>query len=262
MNQPSQILHTIPRTARWLGFYGAVLLAWVVLIIMQAPLFQGMGFVELLRAICSPQNAGQNFGVAFFMWSLMSLAMMAPTAFPTIAAFDGIAQKAGGATGGFAIFISGYLAVWLGFAALAAIVQLQAIDFLEESVAGPRLPLGLGGIVLIAAGLYQFGPVKQACLRACQSPLSFFMTQWKPTRTAALRMGVWLGLNCLGCCWALMTLGFVGGVMNLAFMALATVIMTLEKLPDFGAYITKPLGWILIGFGLGMLGGSFVGLGG
>lgn len=252
MGRNETIQQFFPRSIRWIVFYAIILLAWAALIIVQAPIFNGVGFVEFLKAICSPQNAVQSFSAAFFMWSLMSIAMMAPTAFPTIAAFDGVAHKAGGAKGGFAIFIIGYLTIWLGFSAVAAWAQIVAIDVLEDSIVGPRLPLGLGGLFLVAAGLYQFGPVKEACLRACQSPLSFFMTKWQPTRIAAFRMGVWLGLNCLGCCWALMTLGFVGGVMNLVFMALATLIMTLEKLPDFGAYVTKPLGWLLIGSGLGM----------
>ena len=93
------------------------------------------------------------------------------------------------------------------------------------------------------AGAYQFSPVKEACLSKCRRPLSFFMQHWDE---GALRNGVRLGLVCLGCCWALMALAFVGGVMNLAFMGLATVIMVLEKLPQVGRYLTRPLGAVLI----------------
>ena len=102
----------------------------------------------------------------------------------------------------------------------------------------------LSAVLLAVAGVYQFSAVKEACLSNCRRPLSFFMQHWDE---GALRNGVRLGLVCLGCCWALMALAFVGGVMNLAFMGLATVIMVLEKLPDLGRWLTRPLGAALLG---------------
>jgi predicted metal-binding membrane protein len=97
--------------------------------------------------------------------------------------------------------------------------------------------------ILATAGLYQFSAVKAACLAKCRRPLTFFMQHWDE---GPWRNGLRLGLVCLGCCWALMALGFVGGVMNLVFMGLATLIMALEKLPDIGRYITRPLGFGLL----------------
>jgi len=100
--------------------------------------------------------------------------------------------------------------------------------------------------LLLLAGLYQFSPMKAACLARCRSPLAFFLSEWRGGMTGALHMGLKHGLDCLGCCWALMLLAFVGGTMNLIWMALATVLMTLEKLPSFGRPLTKPVGALLI----------------
>jgi predicted metal-binding membrane protein len=93
------------------------------------------------------------------------------------------------------------------------------------------------------AGLYQFSPLKEACLSKCRQPMMFFLQYWNE---GPWLNGVRLGLVCLGCCWALMFLAFVGGVMNLVFMGIATVIMMVEKLPQLGRYLTKPLGGILV----------------
>ena len=102
------------------------------------------------------------------------------------------------------------------------------------------------GALLIGAGLYQFAALKEACLSRCRAPLTFFMQHFDE---GPWRNGLRLGMDCLGCCWALMLLAFVGGTMNLAFMGLAMVIMTLEKLPEIGRPVTKPLGGALIAAG-------------
>jgi predicted metal-binding membrane protein len=101
----------------------------------------------------------------------------------------------------------------------------------------------VSALLLALAGLYQFSTLKEACLNKCRAPLTFFMAHWDE---GALRNGLRLGLVCLGCCWALMALGFVGGVMNLAFMGLATVVLVVEKLPGLGRWVTRPLGVVLL----------------
>jgi len=105
----------------------------------------------------------------------------------------------------------------------------------------------MSGGLLMLAGAYQFSALKAACLAKCRAPLTFFMQHWEE---GAWRNGLRLGLVCLGCCWALMALAFVGGVMNLAFMGLATAIMVIEKLPDLGRWLTRPLGGVLLAGGL------------
>jgi len=105
-------------------------------------------------------------------------------------------------------------------------------------------------VLLAIAGGYQFSPIKEACLAKCRMPLTFFMEHWEE---GPFKMGVRLGAVCLGCCWALMLLGFVGGVMSLGFMGLATIIMIIEKMPDYGKYISAPLGFGLLGASVVML---------
>jgi len=106
-------------------------------------------------------------------------------------------------------------------------------------------PLASAGL-LIVAGLYQFSGVKSACLSRCRHPLTYFLGRWRPGARAAFGMGAELGLVCLGCCWALMALAFVGGTMNLMWMGLATLFMAAEKLPEIGRPLTRPAGIGLI----------------
>jgi predicted metal-binding membrane protein len=111
---------------------------------------------------------------------------------------------------------------------------------------GVSTSLTLTALLLAGAGLYQFSNLKEACLSRCRAPLTFFLERWSPGPQAALKMGGQLGLHCLGCCWALMLLGFVGGTMNLVWMGVATVFMGMEKLPEIGTYLTRPVGYILL----------------
>jgi predicted metal-binding membrane protein len=129
---------------------------------------------------------------------------------------------------------------------LAAGLQIGLFSFGWVSAFGDSRSALLSGGLLVLAGAYQFSALKEACLAKCRMPVTFFMAHWDE---GAWRNGLRLGAVCLGCCWALMLLGFVGGVMSLGFMGLATVVMTLEKLRA-GAWITRPLGGVLIGTGL------------
>ena len=118
--------------------------------------------------------------------------------------------------------------------------------------AAPLLLL-YGAAVLLLAGVYQMTPLKSVCLRQCQSPMSFFMHHWRPGVRGAFRMGIDHGAYCLGCCWALMVLLFVGGVMNLAVIAALTVFVGFEKLGPFGVHTARASGALLIGAGVWML---------
>ncbi|GIT91904.1 hypothetical protein JANAI62_23610 [Jannaschia pagri] len=144
---------------------------------------------------------------------------MLPTAIPAFATHDNIADTQD--TGGGAALVAGYGVVWVGFAGVAAAVQLGVgrLGALDS-------PL-LATTLLVGAGAYQFSAFKDACLSKCRQPLTFMMQHWDE---GPWRMGLRLGATCLGCCWALMALGLIGGTMSLGFMALATVLMTLEKL--------------------------------
>ncbi|MGY3438991.1 MULTISPECIES: DUF2182 domain-containing protein [unclassified Marinovum] len=235
----------------WLTFFGAVLLGWVALFAMAIPqelrtfeaTYGGTG-LSLIEILCGGALGASGFLTAFAMWALMSAAMMAPTAVPAFRTYDDIGHVT--ATG-FGKLLTGYLTAWIGFSALAAAAQVALFDLGLIGALGQSLSLPLTIALLIGAGAYQFSPMKAACLSRCRAPLTFFIQHWDE---GPLRNGLRLGLDCVGCCWALMTLGFVGGTMNLAFMGLAMVLMTLEKLPDIGRYLTKPMGAGLIASGL------------
>jgi predicted metal-binding membrane protein len=235
------------RRTHWLAFFGATLFCWVLLFCMAIPsdlraldAAYGASFVELL---CGGVDVA-GFPTGFAMWALMSAAMMAPTAVPAFATYDDLSHVA---PAGFGAVAGGYFAVWVGFSALAAAAQsgLQAAGLV--SALGQSLSVPLTMALLIGAGAYQFSRWKHACLSRCRAPVIFFLQHWDE---GPFRNGLRLGADCLGCCWALMSLGFVGGTMNLAFMGLAMLLMILEKLPDIGRHLTTPLGAGLVASGL------------
>ena len=229
----------------WLVLFSAILLSWFVLYLMAAPLndLRALGQVygsALLQGLCTVTPDAAGLGRITAMWALMAAAMMAPTALPALATYDDLP---GTGARGFAALVGGYLMVWLGFSVLAAAGQIALFDVgLVDALGESRSALLSAGL-LAEAGLYQFSALKQACLSRCRAPLPFFIQHWDE---GPLRNGLRMGADCLGCCWALMLLGLVGGVMNLAFMGLATVLMILEKLPDLGRHLTRPLGWALL----------------
>jgi predicted metal-binding membrane protein len=112
--------------------------------------------------------------------------------------------------------------------------------------AGQTLSPVLSAVLLLAAGAYQFSAAKAACLARCRHPLMLFLQHWAPGLRPALAMGVRLGVVCLGCCWLLMLLGLIGGAMNLVWVGAATLFMVLEKLPEIGRHLTRPLGLALV----------------
>ena len=238
----------------WLMLFGVILVAWAALYAMAVPealreagRVYGAGFLASL-CVVTPDAAG--FARISVMWALMSAAMMAPTALPALATYDEL-PTAG--QGRFAALAAGYLVIWLGFSLLAAGAQLALFQLDLVSAFGDSRSAGLSAGLLMAAGAYQFSPVKEACLAKCRAPLTFFMQHWDE---GPWRNGLRLGLVCLGCCWALMALAFVGGVMNLAFMGLATLIMVIEKLPELGRWLTRPLGAGLLAGGVWTLAGA------
>lgn len=167
---------------------------------------------------------------AFAMWVLMMVAMMLPSAAPMILLYRRIAgpRRAAAVT---LLFAAAYLAVWSGFSAIAALLQAALVA--SRLVSGMALAVGdarLAGGLLLLAGAYQLTPLKEACLDACRSPMSFIIRLSRPGWRGAVRLGVAHGLHCLGCCWALMLLLFIGGVMNLAWVAALGLLVLIEKL--------------------------------
>ncbi|MDP5335781.1 MAG: DUF2182 domain-containing protein [Paracoccaceae bacterium] len=237
----------------WLALFGLILGAWVMLYAMALPddlrASARIFGAEFWDSLCTVTPDAAGFGRVVLMWALMAAAMMAPTALPAFATYDDLGRST---QTRFGALVAGYMIVWLGFSVLAGGLQMGLYGLGLVSAFGDSLSVWLSAGLLLVAGLYQFSPVKEACLSKCRAPLTFFMAHWDE---GPLRNGLRLGLVCLGCCWALMLLAFVGGVMNIAFMGLATLIMVIEKLPQFGRVLTRPLGVVLI------IAGFFVALG-
>jgi predicted metal-binding membrane protein len=192
----------------------------------------------------------------FLMWSEMMVAMMLPSAAPMILTFAMVNRKRREQEGPFVpagIFVLGYLAVWTSFSALAALAQweLHRAALLSPMMVGTS-PI-LGGALLLAAGVFQWTPLKNVCLTHCRSPLSFLLTDWREGKAGAFAMGVKHGAYCTGCCWFLMALLFVTGVMNMWWVAIIAVFVLLEKALPRGGWVGKAAGVLLIAWGAWVL---------
>jgi len=219
-------------------------LAWIYLIRMP---MSAADFGGLAARIAAPlPSPVVDFSICFLMWAVMMVAMMLPSASPMVLTY---ARMAGG-RGGISVlrtwmFAGGYLAVWTAFSAAATVAQLVLARAAVLTNALTVAPI-VGGAILAAAGIYQFTPWKRACLRHCQSPVAFFMTRWRDGAPGAFQMGLQHGASCVGCCWLLMALLFVAGVMNLAWVASITIFVLLEKLIPYPRAVSFTAGCAFI----------------
>jgi predicted metal-binding membrane protein len=202
-------------------------------------------------------SRGVDFLLMFAMWAVMMVAMMLPSATPMILLFANVDRKRQQAQTPYlptSLFAASYLVIWASFALMATAANWALHSRgLMTSMMGSALPLWGGGL-LIAAGLYQFTPLKFACLNKCRSPLAFLMTEWRDGAQGAFVMGLRHGAYCVGCCWALMALLFVLGVMNLAWIALLATFVLIEKLASGGPWLSRASGLLLLGWGIWMVG--------
>jgi predicted metal-binding membrane protein len=194
------------------------------------------------------------------MWWIMMIAMMTPSAAPTILLYARVHRAAlakgqlRGEAAPIGAFAAGYLSVWLGFAVAAAALHyaLERAGLVSTMMMGSR-SRWLSGAVLIAAGLYQLSPLKNVCLTQCRAPASFLARHWRPHTSGALSLGARHGAYCVGCCWMLMALLFVGGVMNLIWIAALTTMVLIEKVLPRGEWIGRAAGIALAGWGVATL---------
>jgi predicted metal-binding membrane protein len=188
----------------------------------------------------------------FAMWLVMMVGMMTPTAAPVLLLFAAAKAKRGehGASVATVMFGLGYIAVWAGFSGVAALAQWALHQAAMLSTAMAASSPHLAGAVLIAAGAYQLTPWKSKCLTHCRSPLAFLMTNWRDAKLGALQMGFRHGAYCVGCCWAMMCLLFVVGVMNLVWVATLTGFVLLEKIGPQGAIVARVVGAALVVLGI------------
>lgn len=188
------------------------------------------------------------------MWAVMMTAMMLPAAAPAILVFNtALSRRVGHAGAAGWLFGGGYVLAWAGFSLAAAVGQWLLHELTLLSPAMALHDAQLAGGLLVAAGGYQWTPMKRACLRNCRSPLGLVAGGWPEGRAAALGLGLKHGLYCIGCCWTLMLLMFVGGVMNLLWMVLLTGIVLAEKVLPGGDRIATIGGALLLGGGLWLL---------
>jgi len=209
-----------------------------------------------------PDMNAWSFGALialFLMWVEMMVAMMLPSASPMILLFAGVNRKRREEENPFVptgVFVLGYLAVWTGFSLVAALAQwaLHAAALLSPMmvITSPVL----GGTLLIAAGVFQWTPLKHTCLRHCRSPLSFLMTGWREGKLGAFGMGLKHGAYCTGCCWFLMALLFVAGVMNMWWVAAIAGFVLLEKVVPRGMWVGRIAGVLLAGWGVWVISGG------
>jgi predicted metal-binding membrane protein len=242
------------RTVAAVGLLATTALAWAALLRMRSDMgpMDGMGMTMPGMQSWSPVEPL----LLFLMWATMMAAMMLPSAAPTILLVASVLRRRrehASPAAPTAVFVAGYLVVWTGFSLAAALAQwgLHQAALLSPAMASTS-PV-LGGILLLVAGIYQWLPVKAACLHHCRSPLAFLQSEWREGSGGALAMGVRHGLYCLGCCWALMTLLFVAGVMNLLWVAAIAALVLVEKVVPAGPWLGRAAGLTLAGWGLWML---------
>lgn len=253
MSQRSAIEAALARD-RWLiggALVAAVALSWAWIVPMARDMYGGMSgsAAWMMPAVWDTRHT-LLLGA---MWIVMMGGMMLPSAAPTLLIYAAVVRKSPAGDDVAArvyLFAGGYLVVWTGFSLLATLLQrLLAGGLVLSPMMELKSPL-LGGALLVVAGLYQLTPLKQSCLGSCRSPAAFIAQHWRSGRAGAWRMGLAHGIFCLGCCWALMLLLFVGGVMNLLWIAAITVFVLLEKIAPAGAQGGRLSGALLIAAGL------------
>ncbi len=237
------------------------LLAWAYVLKLAAGMNMGAmdmshwrmvstGFAMVMAPALAPWTA-LEFLLMAAMWTVMMVGMMTPSAAPMILIHARVARQAAAqgkslaATGWFA---AGYLLAWTGFSIVATAAQwaLERTALLSPTMATANGVVG--GALLIAAGLYQWTPFKSACLRQCQAPLQFIQRHggFRAAPSAALALGLRHGAYCVGCCWSLMALLFVGGVMNLLWIAALSIVVLVEKLVPSGQQLARVIGVALV----------------
>jgi predicted metal-binding membrane protein len=262
--QPRSPVRTLPRRDRiaiLAALAGLTVLAWLYLLDMNLAMGNAMGMPSDDAGKMSGHADmlgihawdAKHFGMMFVMWAVMMTGMMVPTAAPMALVHAAVARKAarqGTPVAPTAAFVAGYLAIWTVFS-LAATVAQWGLD--RAALLSPMMVSNspaLGASLLIAAGAYQLTPLKDRCLEHCREPARFIAEYWRPGIFGAFRMGLIHGGYCLGCCWILMGLLFVGGVMNLLWIALITGFVLIEKLVPFGARGGRIAGFAMIAAGM------------
>lgn len=227
------------------------LLAWIYVILLAQQMSASSATMHDMAAMgmAMPEPAwdASRFGLTCVMWAVMMVAMMLPSAAPMILLYARVGRSAAASGTVFAPtfwFGVGYVLAWAGFSALATVAQ---VALSQAALITPMATISsrwLGALVLIAAGLYQWTPLKEGCLTRCRTPLSFIQSHggFKGEAGASVQLGLLHGLYCIGCCWMLMALLFVGGVMNVLWIAALAILVLVEKLLPAGPWVARVAG--------------------
>lgn len=256
MTEASALVATLRRDRAIVvaGLVSVVLAAWLYLLLGAGMDMRAMG--EMAQPTAAADWAPGHWAAVFAMWAVMMAAMMLPSAAPTILLYATIARRRNerdGAPGMAGLFVLGYIAVWAAFSLGATGLQ-RALEATAQLTSGTMTAsIAVAGAVLVAAGIYQWTPLKQACLRRCRSPLDFVLYHWRDGPRGAFAMGLRHGAFCLGCCWVLMLLLFVGGVMNLLWIGGLALFVLVEKLAPGGHWLGHAAGVMLVAWGAATL---------
>jgi predicted metal-binding membrane protein len=230
-------------------------LAWIG-VVVQATSMRAMGGADMgstMATAPSPTVSVTELVAFVVAWLVMMTAMMLPSALPMILIYRNMARGHAARDNVFVptwVFVLGYLVVWAGFRVLVYLAsQLVALALAGNMTLGDAAPYGIAAVLLIA-GVYQFTPLKRACLRTCQSPLAFLLGHWKSGTVGALRLGAEHGIYCCGCCWGLMAVLVVAGAMGLAWVVLIALVVFAEKLLVRGQWAAWTTGSVLLALGV------------
>ena len=216
----------------------------------------GLGMITCSMTMGTPFSVG-NALLYVLLWGVMMVAMMFPAIVPVVGLFSTIAGRKREQGVPFTpawVFVAGYLVLWTLAGGVGYTVDLAIQSLPEVFPALRTYGLVIGGLTLIAAGVYQLTPLKYLCLSQCRSPMGFLLTSWRDGALGAFRMGLHHGAYCLGCCWSLMAVLFVVGTMNLAWMGILSMVIFVEKIVPHGVEMGKATGLALIALGLVMMG--------
>jgi predicted metal-binding membrane protein len=228
--------------------------AWVLLPSLLGWAFLAWLVIDMSHPVAElTMPASANWTIAnllaiFTMWAVMMAAMMLPSALPMVLAFSDLSLRSGERARGQS-FVAAYMLIWVGFSVVATGFQwvLHLVKWVNPMLVSTS-PL-LTAALLMVAGVYQFSPLKRACLSQCRTPFGFLLGEWRAGTGGAFVMGLRHGLLCVGCCWALMALLFVGGVMNLAWIAALAIAVAVEKMAPYGDRLGAALGVALLAAG-------------
>ncbi len=243
--------HRLARLLTFGSFLAVAAIAWGFLLRSETAMTTMTGdgpIVALMWLMMRPAEATTYLVAATLMWVIMMVAMMLPAAMPMVMVLRGT-ERGEHRERDTGLFVGGYLAGWGVFGILAALLQLWL--HARGLLAGDLLAIGAqgAGCLLLVAGVYQLTPWKAACLRHCRSPIAFFLDHWSPGALGAVAMGLRHGLYCVGCCWMLMLLMFVGGTMSVLTMAVLSAFILAERLLPEGPWVSWLPGAALIAWG-------------